>query len=120
MSEAAYTSGGMLAPANHLDVTAAFPVTAATPLGSVAVLLAKLLADTKHVLTTAYGVGQRVPPATEVPWRLQAGPDGTEVVVFVVRVSVPDGGAAFRAELARRQQVAEMLARVAQAPAGPA
>lgn len=109
----------MLTPAAYTNVTAAFPVVADTPFGQVVALLGKFLADTKSVCDAAYGIGQRVPPFSEVPWRLEVR-NGAEVIVFTAQLKLPDGGALFRAEMDRRGKVAEMLARVAAAPMGPA
>ena len=114
----------MLRP-SPLTVTAACPVRADMPIGAVVAFLGKTLADTKSVLDAAYGVGRKMPAATEVPWTLRvvAGPDGLptgEAIQFAIRLDLPDNGAAFRVEVTRRQQVAEMLARVAQHPTGPA
>ena len=114
----------MLKPAAHLVVNAGMQVCAETPVGQVVAYLGKMLADTKDIVDRAYGVGLRVPLATEVPWRLEvradAGGKPIELIMFAVRLDLADGGVAFRAEMDRRAKVAEMLARVAAAPMGPA
>ena len=117
-------SRAMLKPAAHLVVNAGMQICPETPVGQVVAYLGKMLADTKDIVDRAYGVGLRVPLATEVPWRLEvrADADGKpiEVIMFAVRLDLADGGVAFRAEMDRRAKVAEMLARVAAAPMGPA
>ena len=114
----------MLKPAAHLVVNAGMQVRADTPVGHVVAFLGKTLADTKEIVDRAYGVGHRVPLATEVPWRLEVHTDAAgkvvELIMFAVRLDLADGGAAFRAEMDRRAKVAEMMARVAAAPMGPA
>lgn len=108
-----------------LVVNAAMAVNAATPLGDVAAFLARFLANTQDVLHRVYGVGYHVPPPSEVTWRLVAARDATtatmtEAIRFDVALALPDGGALFRAEMGRRGKVAQMMARVAQSPTGPA